>query len=254
MSAARTDAALAGERLLEVRGLTIGWGAKVLQKGLTFDVARGEVFAILGRSGAGKSTLLRFLVGLEAPVAGQVVIAGHGPVDLRAGLPPFGVMFQAGALFGSMTVGENVRLALDEWTDLPPVAAAAVARAKLALVGLEGAFDKLPSELSGGMLKRAAMARALALDPELVFLDEPSAGLDPITAREIDDLIRALNDALGLTCVVVTHELESVFAVADRCIVLDHHGGGIVADGDPRALRESTDPRVREFFNRRPRS
>ncbi|MBX3258239.1 MAG: ATP-binding cassette domain-containing protein [Labilithrix sp.] len=254
MSAARPEAAPAGERLLEVRGLTIGWGAKVLQRDLTFGVARGEVFAILGRSGAGKSTLLRFLVGLEAPDAGRIVIAGHGPVDLSAGLPPFGVMFQAGALFGSMTVGENVRLPLDEWTDLPPAAAAAVARAKLALVGLEGAFDQLPSELSGGMLKRAAMARALALDPELVFLDEPSAGLDPITAREIDDLIRALNDGLGLTCVVVTHELESVFMLADRCIVLDDRGGGIVAEGDPRALCDSADPRVREFFNRRPRS
>ncbi|MBX3206312.1 MAG: ATP-binding cassette domain-containing protein [Labilithrix sp.] len=254
MSAAARELGEGRERLLEVRGLTIGWGSKVLQTDLTFSVDRGEVFAILGRSGAGKSTLLRFLVGLEEPTAGHVEIAGHGPVDLTAGLPPFGVMFQAGALFGSMTVGENVGLALDEWTDLPPVATAAIARTKLALVGLEGAFDKLPSELSGGMIKRAAIARALALDPELVFLDEPSAGLDPITAREIDGLIRALNEGLGLTCVVVTHELDSVFAVADRCIVLGDHGGGIVAEGDPRELRESTDPRVREFFNRRPRS
>ena len=250
MNAAPQEAPPERERILDVRGLTNGWGDRVLHHDLTFHVDRGEVFAILGRSGSGKSTLLRFLIGLERPISGDVDIAGQGPVDLTAGLPPFGVMFQAGALFGSMTVGENVELPLDEWTDLPPNAAAAIARTKLALVGLEGAFELLPSELSGGMVRRAALARALALDPELLFLDEPSAGLDPITAKEIDDLIRTLNESLGLTCIVVTHELESIFAIADRCIVLDDRGGGIVVEGDPRALRESTDPRVREFFTR----
>ncbi len=242
------------EPILEVRGLTIGWGDVVLQRDLTFHVRRGEVFAILGRSGSGKSTMVRFLVGLETPIAGDVRIAGQDPAVMAAGLPPFGVMFQGGALFGSMTVGENVALPLHEHTDLPPNAAAAIARAKLALVGLEGAFDKLPSELSGGMKKRAAIARALALDPELVFLDEPSAGLDPITAAGIDDLIKTLNRSLGVTCVVVTHELDSIFAIADRCIVLDDQGRGIVAEGDPMSLRQSTDPLVRDFFTRRSRS
>jgi len=242
------------ERLLDVRGLTIGWGEKILQRDLTFHVDRGEIFAILGRSGAGKSTLLRFLIGLEQPSAGTIEIAGRGPADLHAGAPPFGVMFQGGALFGSMTVGRNVELPLDEWTDLPPGAAAAIARAKLDLVGLEGAFDKLPSELSGGMTKRAAIARALALDPELLFLDEPTSGLDPVTAREMDALVKTLNRSLGVTCVVITHELESVFAIADRVLLLDEHGTGIVAEGDPRALRTSDDPRLRDFFNRASRS
>jgi phospholipid/cholesterol/gamma-HCH transport system ATP-binding protein len=214
-------------------------------------VNRGEIFAILGRSGSGKSTLLRFLIGLEVPVAGTIDIAGRGFIDLSAGLPPFGVMFQAGALFGSMSVGENVELALDEWIELPVDAAATIARAKLALVGLEGAFHKSPAELSGGMKKRAAIARALALDPELVFLDEPSAGLDPITSTELDDVIETLNRTLGLTCVLVTHELESIFSIAHRCIVLDETVQGIIAEGDPRELRESSDRRIRDFFNPR---
>lgn len=241
------------ERLLDVRGLTIGWGENVLQRDVTFHVDRGEIFAILGRSGAGKSTLLRFLIGLERPIAGTIEIAGR-PADLRAGVPPFGVMFQGGALFGSMTVGQNVELPLCEWAHLPPGAAAAIARAKLNLVGLEGAFDKLPSELSGGMTKRAAIARALALDPELLFLDEPTSGLDPVTAKEIDALVKTLNRSLGVTCVVITHELESVFAIADRALLLDERGTGVVAEGDPRALRTSGDPRLREFFTRASRS
>jgi phospholipid/cholesterol/gamma-HCH transport system ATP-binding protein len=238
--------------VLDVRGLTIGWGDSVLLENLTFHVDQGEIFAILGRSGSGKSTLLRFLIGLETPVAGDINIAGRGFIDLAAGLPPFGVMFQAGALFGSMSVGENVELALDEWIELPVDAASTIARAKLALVGLEDAFHKHPSELSGGMKKRAAIARALALDPELVFLDEPSAGLDPITSSEVDGVIETLNRTLDLTCVIVTHELESIFAIAHRCIVLDEQVKGIIAEGDPRELRRSTDPRIRDFFNPRP--
>jgi phospholipid/cholesterol/gamma-HCH transport system ATP-binding protein len=243
-----------GAPIIEVHGLSIGWGDKVIQKDLDFDVKRGEVFGILGGSGSGKSTLVRFLIGLEKPLAGSIDVAGRGQVDLDAGLPPFGVMFQAGALFGSMTVGENVALPLEEWTHLPADAIHAIARAKLRLVGLETAYDKFPSELSGGMKKRAAIARALALDPEIVFLDEPSAGLDPITSAELDDLILTLNEALGLTVVFVTHELESIFRIADRIIMLDKETQGIIADGDPNELRNSGDDRVSGFFNREPKA
>jgi phospholipid/cholesterol/gamma-HCH transport system ATP-binding protein len=237
--------------VVSVKNLTIGWGGVIIQQGLSFDVQRGEVFAILGGSGAGKSTLLRFLVGLEPPLGGTIDIVGLGQPDLAAGLPPFGVMFQAGALFGSLTVGENVALPLEEWTDLPADAVAAIAHAKLKLVGLAGAAEKLPAELSGGMKKRAAIARALALEPELVFLDEPSAGLDPVMAAGLDELIITLSKTLGLTVVVVTHELESIFRIADRVVMLGKEERNIIAAGDPRELRHSNDPRVRDFFNRK---
>jgi phospholipid/cholesterol/gamma-HCH transport system ATP-binding protein len=235
--------------IVDVRGLTIGWGDTVLAKGVTFHVDRGEVFAILGESGTGKTTLLRFIMGLEEPVAGEIDVAGGGRPDLERGLPPFGTMFQSGALFGSMTVGENVRLPLEEWTDLPGDAVSAIAHAKLRIVGLEGAMEKLPSELSGGMARRAAIARALALDPKLVFLDEPTAGLDPRTAAEIDDIIVTLNRALGVTVVMVTHALGSVYRIADRCVMLDRERKGVLAVGDPRDLRDSQDPRIRAFFH-----
>lgn len=240
---------LASAPIVDVRGLTIGRGETVLATDVTFRVERGEVFAILGESGSGKTTLMRFVIGLEEPVTGTIDVAGRGRPDLAGGLPPFGVMFQSGALFGSMTVGANVRLPLEQWTDLPGDAIRAIARGKLRTVGLEDAIEKLPAELSGGMVRRAAIARALALDPQLVFLDEPSAGLDPRTTAEIEDLIVTLNRALGVTVVMITHEMESVFRIADRCMILDPATKSVLATGDPRELRESPLPRIQAFFH-----
>lgn len=241
--------------IIEVSGLSIGWSADaILLESATFEVARGEIFAILGGSGCGKSTLLRHLVGLAEPLAGDIQIAGVGRPNLDVGRPPFGVMFQGGALFGSMTVGENVALPIREWTDLPADVAAAMARAKLRLVGLEGAEDKVPSELSGGMKKRAAIARAMALEPSLIFLDEPSAGLDPVTSAELDDLILTLKRALGITVVLVTHELASIGSIVDRCIMLDKETKSIIAEGAPGDLHDSPDARVGGFFHRTKRA
>jgi phospholipid/cholesterol/gamma-HCH transport system ATP-binding protein len=237
--------------LIDVTDLSMGWGDVILQQHATFQVERGDIFVILGGSGCGKSTMLRFLIGLEKPLAGNVTIDGNPPSHIATGRPPFGVMFQSGALLGSMTVGENIALPLREWTHLPTAAIYAIVQARLRLVGLQGTENKLPSELSGGMRKRAAIARAMALEPTLVFLDEPSAGLDPVTAFEIDELMLTLNDKLGMTLVVVTHDLESIFKIAKHCIMLDRASQSIIARGDPRTLRnESPDPRVHNFFNR----
>lgn len=242
------------EPLIRVEDLTIGWGDHILLREQSFEVRRGEVFVVLGGSGSGKSTLLRYLVGLEDPRAGRIEIAGIGAPRLRDGPPAYGVMFQSGALFGSLTVAENVAFALHEWTDLPLAAIDAIVKAKLALVGLEGTEHRLPSELSGGMKKRAAIARAMAFEPSLLFLDEPSAGLDPVSAAELDELISVLNHALGLTVVMVTHELPSIFRVGQTCIMLDKESKSIIARGDPRTLRDtSDDPRVRRFFLREAR-
>lgn len=236
--------------LISVENLRMGHGDTVLLDDASFEVARGDVFIILGGSGCGKSTLLRHLIGLETPMAGTVRVAGQAP-RLEGAAPRYGVMFQSGALFSSMSVGENVAFALQEWTQLPLQAVQAIVRAKLALVGLEGAEDKLPAELSGGMRKRAAIARAMALESKLIFLDEPSAGLDPVSAVELDELILALNRNLGLTVVMVTHELDSIFKVGKSCIMLDRQTRSIIARGEPQRLRaESDDPRVRRFFNR----
>jgi phospholipid/cholesterol/gamma-HCH transport system ATP-binding protein len=239
------------EALIKVTDLTMGWGDVILQKNVSFEIERGDIFVVLGTSGCGKSTMMRYLVGLEAPIEGHVTIDGVPPSHVEIGRPPFGVMFQSGALLGSMTVGENIALPLQEWTDLPVEAIFAISQAKLRLVGLQGTEEKMPSELSGGMRKRAAIARAMALEPELLFLDEPSAGLDPVSAVELDELILTLNAKLGITLVVVTHDLESIFKIAKHCIMLDRESQSIIARGDPRKLRdESQDPRVHSFFNR----
>ena len=241
--------------MITVEDLSIGYGSTVLMRHLCFEVESGDVFAILGGSGSGKSTLMRVLTGLQPPLSGSVHIEGVGAPDLTAGPPDFGVMFQSGALFGSMTLEQNVSLPLEKWTDLPADAVRAVAHARLRLVGLGGFENHLPAEISGGMKRRAGIARALALDPPLLFLDEPGAGLDPITAVELDELILTLSGSLGVTTVLVTHELQSIFKIARHCIMLDKQAQTIIARGDPRQLRDqSSDPRVRHFFNRQSRS
>jgi len=241
--------------IIEVTGLTMGYGGKTLLKDVTFQVMPGEVFVILGGSGSGKSTILKHMIGLYEPMAGHVLIHGRDIVtaegrERREILRSFGVTYQAGALFGSMTILENVCLPLEEFTGLPKDAREAVARLKLKLVGLAGVEEKLPSELSGGMQKRAAIARAMALDPAILFLDEPQAGLDPVTSAGLDELILTLSKNLGITFVMVSHELASVFAIADRAIMVDGKAQGIIAEGPPKELRDHADPRVRQFFNR----
>jgi phospholipid/cholesterol/gamma-HCH transport system ATP-binding protein len=236
--------------------LAAGFGDVVLFRDVTFEVKRGEVFVILGGSGCGKSTLLKPMIGLVPPRAGQVSILGTDVwstegAERLALLKRIGVMWQQGALFGSQTLLENVEMPLAEHTTLKPEARAEVARAKLGLVGLSEAASRLPAEISGGMLKRAGIARALALDPPILFLDEPSAGLDPVTSAGLDAMIKDLARSLGTTFVVVTHELASILAIGDRCIMLDKEAKGMIAEGDPRILRDtSTHPTVRAFFRR----
>lgn len=244
------------ESVVSVRGLRCAYGPTTILRDIEFDVRRGEIFVILGGSGCGKSTLLRNMSGIEDAAAGSIHIVGHDLVAARgderqALLRRFGVMFQSGALFSSMTLAENVGLPLSEFTDLPRAAVRRVAEQKLALVGLTGYEDHHPAEISGGMCKRVGVARALALDPPLLFLDEPSAGLDPISAADLDELIVDLRDSLDTTIVIVTHELDSIYAIADRCIVLDKARRTIVATGRPQELRDTTeDPFVHAFFNR----
>jgi phospholipid/cholesterol/gamma-HCH transport system ATP-binding protein len=245
-----------GEIVVRVRDLAARFDGRTIFEHVSFDVRRGEVFVILGGSGCGKSTLLKHMIGLYPPAEGSIEILGERMEALSgkartALLKRLGVMWQSGALFGSSTLAENIGVPLEEHTDLPAEARAMVAQVKLGLVGLSDAAQRLPAEISGGMAKRAGIARAMALDPPILFLDEPSAGLDPITSAGLDALIKQLARDLGTTFVVVTHELQSILAIGDRCIMLDKEAKGMIAEGDPRKLRdESRNPVVRAFFRR----
>ncbi len=250
-----SPASLAAEPLVRVRGVTMAFGSRVIQRDLDFDIRPAEVLAIAGGSGCGKSTLLRHLIGLQPPAKGQIL---HGEDDLyavepehqRALMRRFGVMFQAGALWSSMTVGENVMLPMQVLSGMGAREREQEARFKLALVGLAGSFDIEPANLSGGMKKRAAIARAMALNPPLLFLDEPSAGLDPLTSAHLDELIGHLRDKLGTTVVMVSHELDSIFALADRLLFLDAGSKTMTALGPPRELLRDGPEGVQTFLRR----
>lgn len=237
-------------------GLNIGYGDVVVMRDLTFSVRKGDIFVIMGGSGCGKSTLLKALIGLKEPLAGKVMYGGVSFWDVDAAaqlaiMRRFGVLYQNGALWSSLTLAENVALPLEMYTDLSLKQIQEVVSLKLALVGLAGYEEFYPSEISGGMRKRAGLARAMALDPDILFFDEPSAGLDPISARLLDDLILQLSDTLGATVVMVTHELASIFAVGNNSIFLDAEAKTMIASGDPKQLlKESKDLRVIEFLTR----
>jgi phospholipid/cholesterol/gamma-HCH transport system ATP-binding protein len=241
---------------IEIRDLTMAYGSFVVMRDINAQVRRGEIFIIMGGSGCGKSTLLRHMIGLKPPAKGDIYYDGtpfwQSDDDAkRDKLRQFGVLFQSGALWSSMTLAENIALVLGEYTDFPAAEIQEIARLKLALVGLKGFEEYYPAEISGGMCKRAGLARALALDPDVLFFDEPSAGLDPISSRNLDELMLQLRDSLGATFVVVTHELASIFTIADNSVFLDPTTRTMRARGNPRdLLRDSTDPAVREFLTR----
>jgi phospholipid/cholesterol/gamma-HCH transport system ATP-binding protein len=241
---------------IAVQDLTMAYGDFVLQSDLTFDIRHGDIFIIMGGSGCGKSTLLRHLIGLKEPAKGKVLYSGSSlwdaePEAQQDMLRTTGVLYQSGALWSSMTLTENIALPLREYTELEPSEITKVAALKLALVGLAGFEDYYPSEISGGMQKRAGLARAMALDPKILLFDEPSAGLDPISSRLLDDLIMELRDSLGATIVVVTHELASIFTIGNNSVFLDPDSRTMIAQGDPKKLRdECPNPTVHRFLTR----
>jgi len=245
------------EPVIKVEGLTVRYGDTTVLDHVDFEVNPGEIFVIMGGSGCGKSTLLKHVIGIETPAEGNIWINGTDTAalddgELRKLHMGIGMLFQSSALFGSMTIGENVALPLTEFTGLSMKDIQSIVRMKLGMVELAGYDNHYPSELSGGMRKRAGIARAMALEPAMLFLDEPSAGLDPVTSAELDLLIRKLNEGTGTTMVIVTHELETIFNISHRIIMLDRDAKGIIAEGDPRKLRtDSDDRRVTDFFNRR---
>ena len=246
----------AGTPCIEVRNLTMAYGRRVIQRDVDFTVRHGDIFIIMGGSGCGKSTLLRHLIGLMRPAQGDVFYEGQSfwgaePETRERMLQRFGVLYQSGALWSSMTLAENVALPLGEYTDLAPAEIRDLVSFKLALVGLAGFEEFYPSEISGGMRKRAGLARAMALDPEVLFFDEPSAGLDPISSRRLDDLILEVRASLGATVVVVTHELASIFAIGTDSVFLDGETKTMLATGDPKVLlTEASQPAVRRFLTR----
>lgn len=241
---------------IAVRNLDMAFGGFVVQRNVSFSVGRGEIFVIMGDSGCGKSTMLKHMIGLIRPARGDVLYDGESfwsdDADRRMAVSRrFGVLFQSGALWSSMTLAENVALPLTLYTRLDAREVAEMVALKLALVGLRGFEEYYPSEISGGMRKRAGLARAMALDPDILFLDEPSAGLDPLSSRRLDDLILELRDSLGSTVVVVTHELASIFAIADNAVFLDAESRTAIAHGNPRVLIDHAEsPKVREFLHR----
>ena len=249
------DPQRAAERL-KVNNLTVAFGPRIIQRELSFSVRQGSIFAIMGGSGCGKSTVLKAMIGLLRPSSGSITVDGEDLWTLseerRAEMSRrFGVLFQSGALWSSMTVAENVALPLQIFTRLSPDSIAVLVKLKLSFVGLSTAAGKMPAELSGGMRKRAALARALALDPEILFFDEPSAGLDPITSNRLDKLIQELSRGLGATVVIVSHELPSLFGICDDGVFLDAESRTAIAYGSPRFLRDScADPTVRAFMKR----
>src|SRR5579885_413703 len=252
----KPQAAAPAQAHITVSNLTMAYGSFVLMRDLNFTVNRGDIFIIMGGSGCGKSTLLRHLIGLKEPAAGEII---YGDVNFTRASPEvrerllrrFGVLYQGGALWSSMTLAENVGLPLGQFTDLTPAQIREIASLKLAFVGLKGFEDYYPSQISGGMQKRAGLARAIALDPEIVFFDEPSAGLDPISSRLLDELILELRASLGATIVVVTHELASIFTIGNNSVFLDAASRTMIASGDPKELREHSDnPIVRQFLTR----
>lgn len=245
--------------IIQVNDLVARYGENIILDHISFEVYEGEIFVVLGGNGCGKSTLLKHLIGLIQPHAGQIIIDGDDisncdEATFQKILRKIGVLYQGTALFGSMTLAQNVALPIIEYTDLPQKSVDTLVKMKLSLVNLDGYENHLPSEISGGMKKRAGLARAMALNPKILFFDEPSAGLDPITSAELDNLIIQLNKSLGTTMVIVTHELQSIFTVAQRVIMLDQHSKGIIADGDPRDMRDhSRDPGVIQFLNHQTR-